>query len=97
MEKPLSGKHLEVIASVSEDKQVPLAQAIIDGSLNRREAEKAKEAVEKGLPKEEVVKAAKAPTRPVGEIEIAELTCPQCGLSFKIFHASNEKHKVKKA
>jgi ParB family chromosome partitioning protein len=97
MEKPLSGKHLEVIASVSEDKQVPLAQAIIEGNLNRREAEKAKEAVEKGLPKEKVIEEAKTPTPPVGEIEIGKIKCPECGLSFTILHVGDGKHKLKKA
>jgi len=96
MGKPLSGRHLEIIGSVAEEKQVELVDAIIEGQLNRTEAERAKEAVDKGLPKEEVIKAAKAPTPPVGEIEIAELTCPQCGLSFKIFHADDGKHKLKK-
>jgi ParB/RepB/Spo0J family partition protein len=93
-EKPLSGKHLEVIASVPEEKQVPLAQAIIEGKLNRKEAEKAKEAIEKGLPVEKAVKAAKAPEPPKSEIEIAEITCPECGANIKVVHVDG-KHKVK--
>ena len=96
MEKPLSGKHLEVIASVPEEKQVQLVDTIIEGKLSARQAEKAKEAIEKGLPKDEAVKAAKAPTPPVGEIEIGEIKCTECGLQLKILHVSDGKHKVKK-
>jgi ParB/RepB/Spo0J family partition protein len=96
MAKPLSGKHLEVIASASPEKQPGLVGVIVEGKLSAKQAEKAKEAIEKGLPKEEVIKAAKVPTPPVGEIEIAEMTCPQCGLSFKILHIGDGKHKIKK-
>ena len=94
MEKPLSGKHLEVVASVPEEKQVELVDTIIEGKLSTKQAEKAKEAIEKGLPKEEAVKEAKAPTPPVGEIEIGTIKCTECNVMLSIIHL-NGKHKVK--
>lgn len=97
MGKPVSGKHLEIIASVPEEKQPILVEAIVEGGLSRREAEKAKEAIEKGLPKEEAVKVAKTPPPPKGEIEIGEITCPECHTFLKILHVDVGKHKLKEA
>jgi ParB family chromosome partitioning protein len=97
MGKPVSGKHLEVIASVPEEKQPVLAETIMEGGLTWREAEKAKEAIEKGLPKEEAVKVAKAPTPPADEIEIGEIECPECHKLFKILHVDVGKHRLKEA
>jgi ParB family chromosome partitioning protein len=93
--KPLSGKHLEVIASLPEEKQVELTDAIIEGKLSWREAEKAKEAVEKGLPKEEAVKTAKAPTPPIEKIKIGEIECPKCHETYRILHVDG-KHKLER-
>jgi ParB/RepB/Spo0J family partition protein len=94
MGKSLSGKHLEIISSVPEEKQPALVEAIVEGGLSRREAEKAKEAIEKGLPVEKAIEAAKAPEPPKSEIEIAEITCPECGANIKVVHVDG-KHKIK--
>jgi len=94
----ITGTHLEVIASIPEpEKQVQLVDSIMEGKLSAKQAEQAKKAIEKGLPKEEVIKAAKAPTPPVGEIEIGEVKCSECGLQLKIIHIDDGKHKLKKA
>jgi ParB/RepB/Spo0J family partition protein len=96
--KPLSARHLEVIGSTPEEKQIDVTEAIVEGRLTAKQAEKAKKAIEKGLPKDEAVKAAKASTPPVGEIEIGEVKCSECGgLQLKILHISDGKHKIKKA
>jgi uncharacterized protein (UPF0212 family) len=92
--KPLSGKHLELIASLPDEKQPELVNAIIEGKLSTRQAEKAKEVIEKGLPVDKAVEAAKAPEPPKTEIEIAEITCPECGANIKVVHVDG-KHKVK--
>lgn len=94
--KGLSGKHLEAIASLRQpEKQMELTDAIIEGKLSRREAEKAKEAIEKGLPKEEAVKAAKT-SIPQEKIEIGQIRCPECGTSYNILHIDTGKHKLEK-
>lgn len=52
------------------------------------------------LPKEKLVEETQkivAPAAPIGEIEIGEIKCPECGKSFKILHVNDEKHKLKKA
>ena len=95
--KPLSARHLEVIGSTPEEKQIDVTEAIVEGRLTAKQAEKAKKSIEKGLPKDEAVKAAKAPTPPVGEIEIGEVKCSECGLQLKIIHIDDGKHKLKKA
>jgi len=93
----ITGRHLEAIASIPEpENQVRLVDTIIEGKLSAKQAEKAKKAIEKGLPKEEAIKAAKAPAAPIGEIEIGEAKCSECGLSFKILHIDHGKHKLKK-
>ena len=55
----LSGKLLETIASAPVEKQEALAEAIIDGKLKPKEAEKAKEAILSGASVEEAIKLAK--------------------------------------
>jgi ParB/RepB/Spo0J family partition protein len=59
-EKPISGKHLEVIASAPEEKQTELAKAIVEGKLSYREAELVGKALEKGMPTEKAVSVVKA-------------------------------------
>jgi ParB/RepB/Spo0J family partition protein len=93
----MTGRHLEAIASIPEpEKQVRLVDTIIEGKLSAKQTEKAKKAIEKGLTKEEAIKAAKAPAVPIGEIEIGNVKCSHCGLSFKILHIDEGKHKLKK-
>jgi len=57
--KRVSSKHLKLIASTPPDKQRVLAEAIIEGGLRPDEAERAKEAIIQGLPKEEAIRVAK--------------------------------------
>jgi ParB/RepB/Spo0J family partition protein len=90
----VTGKHLEVLGTTPPEKQADLAKAIVEEKLSYREAEKVKEALEKGLPLEKAIETAKAPETPKTEIEIAEITCPECGLNFRVVHV-NGKHKIK--
>jgi ParB/RepB/Spo0J family partition protein len=93
----ITGRHLEAIASLSEpEKQVQLVDTIIEGKLSARQAEKAKEAIEKGLSKEKAVEAAKAQGPSVGEVEIGEIECVKCNEKYKIFHVNFGKHKIKR-
>jgi ParB/RepB/Spo0J family partition protein len=85
MGKEVSGKHLEVIASVPEEKQVELTEAIIEGDLTWKETEKAKETIEKGAPKEEAIRKAKEkpPPKPKKE-EWEPFSCQKCGQQYRI-------------
>lgn len=97
MGKPVSGKHLEVIASVPEpEKQAELTKVIIEEKLSWREAEQAKEAVEKGLSKEEVIKIAKKPAKPTVIETEQTVECPICHQQFILIHDEAPRpHKLK--
>lgn len=102
--KRLSGKQLEVIASAPREKQLEVAEAVIEGGLKADEAKEAKEAIVKGLPKEEAVKLAKetakkkraAAPKPAPkpekkpEEETGEITCPKCGAKAKVYWHSKK-------
>lgn len=60
MEKSLSGKHLEAIASAPPDRQPEFVNVIISEGLSRRDAELLGKALEKGLPTEKAVSVVKA-------------------------------------
>jgi len=94
--KPLTGKHLDAIAKAPPEKQAELADIIIEDKLSVKEAQKIVEAVEKGLPVEKAVEAAKTPEPPRSEVEIAKITCPECGATLIAIHY-NGKHKIKVA
>jgi hypothetical protein len=92
--KPLTGKHLDAIAKAPPEKQAQITDVIIEDKLSAKQAQRIVEAVEKGLPVEKAVEAVKAPEPPKSEIEIAEITCPECGATLKVVHVDG-KHKIK--
>lgn len=89
--KWLSGKHLKVIASAPPEKQRTVAEAIVEGRLRADEAERAKEAILRGLPKEEAIQIAKAAKEPPAgaaapefEADAGDITCPKCGAKARV-------------
>ena len=82
--RKISGKHLEVIASVPEEKQAELTDIIIEGGLSYRQAERAKEAIEEGLPKEEAIQKAKEKPPPKPKKEWEPWACEKCGQKYRI-------------
>ncbi len=92
----LSSKHLEIIASAPEDKQRVLAETIIEGKLRRAEAEKARNALASGLPKDEAIRIARAkpavvnvssaaaPPSTAAAPDEGEIACPKCGTRARV-------------
>jgi len=91
------------------EKAVAVVKAVKREKIEPKEAKLVVEAVATkpeiaeqmlALPKEKLVEETQkivAPAAPIGEIEIGEIKCSECGKSFKILHVNDEKHKLKKA
>jgi ParB-like chromosome segregation protein Spo0J len=85
--KPVDVKALEVVAEAPPQKQADLVEAIMKGRLSARQAEVAREAIERGMSKEEAAKFARKAKReeitseahPEAKLSTQELTCPKCG------------------